>query len=398
MGKRNTRTKTRGNGEGTIYYSEALHCWVAQYLSPSGKRKTMKQKKNEKISDFKKRFNDIISQKNNGTYIENSKETVVSIAKQYIEQKHKNGVTSGRSYKRELETLNQIKKTCANFCNLPIQKVTIQHIEDAKKNIKKYANNVIDKIWSMLGKTFAIACSPSRKILIFNIMQDINLAKPISEKTKKPIKALTLDEYNKLTKILDNQEKNHPYRNIIKMQCISGMRIGEVLARSFNDFDKTNNSFNVHNTLTQDENYNYYIGEHTKTYNKKEQIDKGQRYLPLNTSLFSSIIDIIKEENDKKLTNIYNLLFWDYENNFFITPSEINNWLSRLNNKYKISPNGLSTHRLRHYAITYWGILGVPLPIIQYLAGHVDGSKITKDTYINVSFDFVDSELKKNFK
>ena len=56
MERRNKKNKERGNGEGTIYYSEALGCYVAQYTEPSGKRKTLKQKKNEKTTDFKKRL------------------------------------------------------------------------------------------------------------------------------------------------------------------------------------------------------------------------------------------------------------------------------------------------------------------------------------------------------
>ena len=44
----NKNVKIRGNGEGTIYFSEALNKYVAQYVEPStGKRKTLTQRKNE---------------------------------------------------------------------------------------------------------------------------------------------------------------------------------------------------------------------------------------------------------------------------------------------------------------------------------------------------------------
>lgn len=45
-------------------------------------------------------------------------------------------------------------------------------------------------------------------------------------------------------------------------------------------------------------------------------------------------------------------MFWDYEKNSFIRPNQINAWLSRINKKYKIVEGNLSTHRLRHSAIT----------------------------------------------
>ena len=384
-------------GEGTIYWSEALNCYVAQYVEPSGKRKTLKQKKNEKSSDFKKRFNDTMANIRNGSYTEKSKDSIVSLAKQDIERRHRNGTTTDRSYKRDLETLEQIKKTCTNFCNIPIQKVTLQNIEEAKTNISQYANSTIDKIWRMLGKSFKMACSPSRKILRYNLMQDEELTKPFSVKSNRKIRALTLAEYQKLISVLDNEEINHPYRNIAKMQIISGMRIGEVLARSFDDFNEKELSFNVHNTLTQDAKYNVILGKYTKTYDKKNQIDRGQRFLPLNNPLFTPLLNIINEEKKKRISNIHSLIFWDYEKSSFISPSEFNSWLGRINKKYSICDEGLSSHMLRHYAITYWGVSGLPMPIIQYLAGHVEGSTLTQNTYINVSFDFANTELKRIF-
>ena len=36
-------------------------------------------------------------------------------------------------------------------------------------------------------------------------------------------------------------------------------------------------------------------------------------------------------------SNLYGLLFWNYERNTFITPKEVNAWLRRLNTKYKIT-------------------------------------------------------------
>lgn len=387
------KKKRKGNGEGTIYYNKTKKRWVGQYVF-EGERKSIYQRKSENLSDFKKRFNKIINEINQGTYLKKSVETVVTIAEQHIEIKHEDGITSDRSYKREIETLEAIKKCCSNFCNLPIQKVTIKNIESAKKNIRKYANSVIEKIWRLLTKAFDIACSPARRILMYNIMRDETLKKPISIKETQKVKALTHKEFEKLTKILDNEERNHKYRNIVKMQGISGMRIGEVLARSKNDYNKKNNNFNVHNTLTQDEEYRTILGKHTKTFNKRTQVDEGQRYLPLDNEMFKELNEIIKEQCSKKISNIYNLLFWDFEKNTFITPSEINSWLYRLNNKYKICEDKLTTHRLRHTAITYWNERHIPLDVIQYLAGHVQGSDVTGDVYINTTLDYVNTTLK----
>lgn len=400
--RRNQKTRQVGNGEGSLYYSEKLKCWMFQYHDTNGKRQTMKQRKKESTKDFKARVTKIKNSLNNGTYISKSAETVVTLAKHYIELKHEDGTTSARSYGRELSTLKQLEKTCSNFCNLPIQQVTIKHIEEAKKEIKTYSNAVIDKIWQMLHKTFKIACSPSRKILIYNVMEDISLKKPISDTPSKKVKPITKTEYERLVSVLNNEERNHKYRNLLKLHLIAGSRIGETLARSENDFDEENNKFNIWNTLTQDESYHVIWSDHTKTYNKLTGIDEGQRFLPLDNPIFAEIADIVKEEKAKKvksIKNVHNVLFWDYKNDTFISPKEINCWLNRLETKYHIldkdDKENLTTHRIRHYAITHWAETGIPKRVIQYLAGHIDGSTITEEVYIETSFDFVKSTLCK---
>lgn len=379
---------------GTIYKSSKTGLYIGQY-TVNYKRHSVYQKKNEKIGDFKKRFSKILNDINQGTYLDKSNETIISLALQYIENKHNDGTIGDRTYIRDLGTLQQLKKTCSAFCNLQIQKVTIRHIEDAKKNMKIYSNSVINMMWRLLTKAFSIACSPSRKILVYNLMQDENLKKPISVKATKKVTSLSNSEYEKLNSILDNQERNHPYRNVVKMQLISAMRIGEVLARSKNDYNQETNLFDVHNTLTKDRHGNTILGEHTKTFNKETQIDRGQRFLPLDNELFSELPEIIQEQCNKKIQNIHNLLFWDYKNNTFITTGEINSWLKRLNDKYHISRKVITTHRLRHTAITHWKEIGLDLSAIQYLAGHIQGSDITEDVYIDTSLDFVKKELKK---
>ena len=402
MERKNQKTRQVGNGEGSLYYSDSLGRWIFQYYDTQGKRQTLKQRKKESVKDFKSRVTATKNQLNTGTYIGKSCETVVTLAKHYIELKHEDGTTSARSYGRELSTLKQLEKTCSNFCYLPIQKVTIMHIEEAKKEIKKYSNAVISKIWIMLSAVFRIACSPSRKILVYNIMNDITLKKPISNNFSKKVEPLTQAEYERLVSILDNEERNHKYRNIIKLHLISGMRIGETLARSADDYNVEEQTLNIWNALTQDESSNVIWSEHTKTYNKKTGIDEGQRYLPLNSPLFSEIIEIIEEEKNKKIVSInntHNVLFWDYEKNTFVTPSEIKSYLDRLEAKYHIldkdDKQKLTSHRMRHYAITHWKETGLQMNVIQYLAGHIEGSDITNKVYIKTTFDFVKEQVTK---
>ena len=385
MGKK----KSKGNGEGTIYISSKTGLYVGQYVL-DGKRQSVYQRKNEKAGDFKIRFNKIINSINNGTYIGKSFETLETIIIRHIEQKNKDGITSSNSYKRDKETLEQIRKCCSNFIYKPVQKVTLFDIEKSKEKMKQYKKSGIDRAWRLLFKGFRIASSPSNRLIPYNIMDDENLKKPISEKITEKVKPLTVAEEKRLNEILDNEERNHPYRNIVKLELITAMRIGEALARSINNIDKKNKKLLINNTLTEDTDGTVILGEHTKTYNKTTGIDEGIHNFPIS----KEIDEIISEQTKDNITNIYGLLFWDYEKNTFISPKEINAWLRRLNAKYKISKT-LHNHKLRHTRITRWKEEGMDLNAIQYLAGHVEGSEITNKVYIDVSENFAFEQLEK---
>ena len=389
MERKNKKTKSVGNGEGSLYYSETLQCWIYQYVY-NGKRKTLKQRKNEQSREFKKRVTSLKSSIDTDNYVENNKDTLLMILERYIEQKNKDGITSDRTYLRDTETLNQIKKTCNNWINKPIQKVTVENIEDSKENMRKYSNSTIDKIWISLKKGFKIAYS--RRKISYNIMEDETLIKPISKKATKVVTALSKKEESRLIKILISNK--HKYNNILLLQLYTGMRIGEVLALSKDCINLKNNTITVYRTITRNIHDKVILGEHTKTFDKKAGIDNGKRTFTMKPN----VKEIIQEIYSSKITNINNLLFWDYDKNFFITDSEVNSYLARLNDKYKIldNPNEtLSTHRLRHTFITRCQENGVSLPVIQRIVGHVKGSKITNNIYTDVSLDFITKELKK---
>lgn len=381
--------KVKGNGEGTIYKSNKTGLYIGQYMIDY-KRHSVYQKKNEKIGDFKKRFNNILASINNGTYIEKTNETLYEILKNYIEQKFMDGITSQSSYLRDKETLSEVEKTCSNFVYKSIQKISIEDIEKAKTNMRKYSQSIIDKIWILLRKGFKIAYS--RRKLAYNVMENETLTKPFSEKEKKKVDALDDKEFKKLNKILDDKERNHKYRNVVKMQLETGMRIGETLARSIFNIDLKNREMTIDNTLTKDKDGKVILGKHTKTYNKRTGIDAGKRIIFIN----DAVLEIINEQIKSGISNISGLLFWDYDNNNFISYNEINAWLRRINEKYKITKKPLNTHTLRHTKITNMRKAGMDMKAIQYLVGHVEGSSITDDIYTTLTPEFLKQEVKKN--
>lgn len=347
MERKNKKVKSKGNGEGTIYFSDTLQKWVAQYVEPNGKRKTITQRKNEKVGDFKKRFANIMNEINNGTYISSNNISLYEILNSYIENNYKTGIIADRTYLRNKDSLKLLQKCCSNFINKPIQKVTLNDIKNSlpdfieheetnektnKKVFKTYSQNVIDKLYMFLNKGFKIAFS--ERITPFNIMDNTTLKKPKSKKESQKVEALSVEEQKKLVSILENS--TYKYRDIILLAISTGMRIGEILAITKNNINLKENTLQIEKTLTRDKNDKVILGSTTKT-------KKGQRTIYLS----NNAILVLKRTLLTNVTNIYNLVFYDYEKNTFITPNEINCFLQRLNQKYKFCDH-IHTHMLRH--------------------------------------------------
>lgn len=393
MERRNRKVKERGNGEGTLYFSKALNCYVAQYVDPSGKRKTLKQKKSEKVGEFKSRFNNIVVSISNGSYISPSTTSLYNILKDYIDNKYNIGIIGDRSYTRNMETLKLLKKCCSNFIDKPVQKVIVSDIKKSLPNfielkyinpktkenvIKVYSQNIIDKLYTLLNKGFKIAFS--ERIIVFNPMENESIKKPKAKKETPKVEALTIDEQRKLIDIL--KQSSHKYKNIILLALYTGMRIGEVLAITRDNINLKENTLTVEKTLTRDKNDKVVLGKTTKT-------QTGKRTIFLN----NNAIPILKEIFQNNLFNTYNLIFYDYEKNTFITPNEINNYLQRLNEKYKICSH-IHTHMLRHTFATRCIESGMQAKVLQQILGHKKIST-TLDTYTSVFDKFNKDENEK---
>lgn len=393
MERRNKKTKSKGNGEGTIYFSEALQKWVAQYVEPSGKRKTLTQKKNEKVSDFKKRFTNIISDINNKNYIESVDTSLYNILKDYIDNKYKTGITSPRTYKRNSESLKLLEKCCKNFIYKPIQKVTVQEIRKSLPNfveletispktnekvVKIYSQNVIDKLYMILNKGFKIATS--ERIIQYNIMDNESIQKPKAKKENEKVEALTVEEEKGLIKVL--QSSNHKYKNIILLTLFTGMRIGETLAITRDNINVKENTITIEKTLTRNKNDKVILGQKTKT-------KAGQRTILLSNNAQKVLKNILSTN----IANMHNLIFYDYDKNTFITPNEINCYLKRLNQKYKIC-NDIHTHMLRHTYATRCIEAGMSAKVLQKNLGHRK-IQTTLDTYTSVFEKFNKDENEK---
>ena len=362
---------------GSIYYDKKDKKWKCTYYifdkeSMTEKRKYKSFPTEQEAKDF---LTSIQYQKGNELFIKNNGIPLNQLMREIAEKKLELNLIGERTYTRLLGTINTIEKDSISKKN--INEITSNEIQTYLNTLKNYSNSTIKKIKEQFTQAFNE--SINKGYIIRNPMNDV--IRPKSNKKNRTVRALEVEEQQKLTNYLMNTSiTNEPYKVIYLIEMYLGLRIGETLALRSTDVNLQKNLISVDKTLTTDKNHKIIMKYLPKTYG-------GIRQVPIPTFIRNEIISqMILAKNNKN-----NQLFLDQKGNY-VRPNSVNRKLKELLGKMGIS--GITSHSLRHTYGTRCIEAGMRAVALQRLMGHTDVS-ITLNTYTSVFNKYKEAELQK---
>lgn len=378
----------RGNGEGTIYYSEKLNKWVGQFTA--GKKADGKLNRKSVYGntrkEVKEKMTKALAEVQNKTFIEKSNVKLIDIIDSYCEQQYNANKLSEVSYLRKKETVKIISKL--SIAEMKIQNININDINEDLAKIKNYSNSVIAKICGLLSTCFDYAIL--LKLINSNPFKIKGaIIRPKSTREDKKVDSLTIEEQRLFVDELSKTQD--PYKDIFYIALYSGMRISEILALKGEDIDLENKTININKTLTKDKNGKTILGKTTKTY-------AGTREIPFLDILYPILRNYTKSD------------FLFLYNGKFVGHNTINTHFKKIckdanirvvttkkkkKDKYvNLKTSTVNTHMLRHTFATRCIESGMSAVVLSKLLGHAD-IETTLNTYTSVFNKFKEDELKK---
>lgn len=371
----------KDNGSGTFFYDGKRNRWVAtiQWTDRMGvkHRKSFAGKKKSEVknrlNEFKLHLN--VTQGN----ISNSDILFKEYADSWMSEIQCN-ILKPTSYTRKEVTLS--RQVYPFIGDIPISQLTHNDIQNMinELNNRGLSYSTIKKAYEAVSGCIkqyriknSLAFNPCEGVsLPTNKQKETSNIKFFDDRQMKQIKDEALRKFTNGTSV---------YRlgDAIVLLMYSGMRIGELLALTWDDIDFTNKTISISkNAVIVKDQTGDVIHYNLKTQNSTKT-SSGHRIIPMTQNAYDSLKNIYEINGDKQYVI-------SSKNGKQLSPRNINRMFHSILTQTGIakSQNELcGVHSLRHTFASMLFRNGCDVKIVSEILGHSD-TKITENIYIHV--------------
>lgn len=389
-----------------LKYCDRFYCYAKfqSQITIDGKQTTVANENKKKDCIEKKK--DVEADLKTNNYIKKTNLTLLEIIKSADKQKYNIKNVSKATQNRDEGLYNNLDNLLT-FTNMPIQKLSVDLINDELDNLAFYSQSQIEKIVQKIK--FGIYEAAESNYTSLKKLPISKIKMPISEKEKREVIAFDIDEQQQLikyvctTKTLIGNSKstydNITIKNLILLALFSLARIGELGALDLKEhIDFKNNNIIIERSLTEDEHERKVIGNSTKTGKKLlSQGLKDKRYIPFalfDKEIVTHILNQQISHSKNNLNNKNNLLFCR-KTGELINPKQITPIFKRICRDAGIKlelPKGCHIHMTRHTGVTRLVEFGMDSFTIISFTGHTTTREIEK-TYAHILENYRNKKL-----
>ena len=388
MSKKSSGTRA-DSGQGTIYFSESRNCWIAEIHWSDNKgshRKTFRGKKKiavqVKLDEFKKQL--LLG----SVSVQNADVPFRDFAEKWMKDKESNHLKP-TSYDRKMVTLtNQVYPAIGM---IPINKLTSEDIQQMVNDLRDDG-----KSYSTISKALQAVSGVTREYRIqtrqhFNPCEGVVLPEN-KKKNTSDIKFFSTEECQKIVAACGAKWSNGKYiyrlGQAIVLLLYTGMRIGELIALTWDDVDMEAKTINITRNAVVVRDRSANAKTRYKTITQEGTKTGRSRVIPLSSSALAALTILKDITGNQKYVAASETGTPVNVRNFERLFSQV---LKRAGVKHPCADeksssaesNCAGVHILRHTFASMLFANGAEVKIVSDVLGHSD-TKTTENIYIHL--------------
>ena len=291
--------------------------------------------------------------------------------------------------------INVKESTYVRYCGLvnnhiiqylgkyPVSKISTMQIETyirmqlqsgQVKNAQPLSSKTVNDILTVIKSSMEYAKYNGYTVIC-------NLSKVTVKKTDKEMRILNQDEQTKLTQFLVSEMDLSKFG--ILLSLYTGIRIGELCALQWSDFDMENKVIKINKTLQRIQNIDGVKGCKTKIVITEPKSQCSVREIPIPNAIMNYVEMFYRSQKEYILTG---------EKKNFVEPRTMQNRFKNYLEKSGIE--SVNFHALRHTFATRCIELGFEIKSLSEILGHASVN-ITLNRYVHSSFELKSSNMNK---